>query len=119
MPEYIDREALMVALCEEIVGDGDYYSGKDAMQDQIRDMVSQFPQADVAPVRHGQWEWFEEWDPGTQDHPRECQDFGWRCGECKTALEDVVGGYWDDSYEEPKLKFCPNCGAKMDEEETT
>ena len=70
--------------------------------------------AAVAPVRHGRWEWFEDWDPGTPDHPRECQDSGWRCGECKTALEDVVGGCWDDSHEEPKLKFCPNCGCCMD-----
>ena len=67
-----------------------------------------------AQVRHGRWEWFEELDPGTPDHPRECQDSGWRCDECKTALEDVVGGCWDDPDEEPKLKFCPNCGCCMD-----
>ena len=67
-----------------------------------------------APVRHGRWEWFEEWNPSTPDHPRECEDCGWRCGKCKTALEDVVGGYWDNPDEEPKLRYCPNCGCRMD-----
>lgn len=59
------------------------------------------------------WEWFEEWSPGTPEHPRECDDCGWRCGKCKVALEDMVGGYWDDAFEKPKLHYCPNCGAKM------
>lgn len=59
------------------------------------------------------WEWFEEWSPSTPEHPRECDDCGWRCGRCKAALEDVVGGYWDNFYEEPKLTYCPNCGARM------
>ena len=61
----------------------------------------------------GEWEWFEEWNPSTTEHPRECDDCGWRCGECKTALADIVGGYWDDPDEKPNLNFCPNCGAKM------
>ena len=61
----------------------------------------------------GEWEWFEEWNPSTPEHPRECDDCGWRCGECKTALADIVGGYWDDPDEKPNLNFCPNCGAKM------
>lgn len=61
----------------------------------------------------GEWEWFEEWNPSTPEHPRECDDCGWRCGECKTALADIVGGYWDDPDEKPNLKFCPDCGAKM------
>lgn len=61
----------------------------------------------------GEWEWFEEWSPSTTDHPRECDDCGWRCGECKTALADIVGGYWDDPNEKPNLNFCPNCGARM------
>jgi rubrerythrin len=61
----------------------------------------------------GEWEWFEEWNPSTPEHPRECDDCGWRCGECKTALADIVGGYWDNPDEKPNLNFCPKCGAKM------
>ena len=72
--------------------------------------------ADVAPVRRGRWEWFEEWSQSTPCHPSECEDCGWRCSECKTALEDIVGGYWDDIYEKPMINYCPNCGAKMDDE---
>ena len=64
-------------------------------------------------VKHGQWEWFEEWIPSTPDHPKECEDCGWRCGKCKTALEDVVGGYWDDPFETPMINYCPNCGVKI------
>lgn len=60
-----------------------------------------------------EWEWFEEWSPSTPEHPRECDDCGWRCGKCKVALEDTVGGYWDNAFEKPKLHYCPNCGAKM------
>ena len=77
--------------------------------------IEVIPAADAAPVRHGKWEWFEDWNPSTPDHPTECEDCGWRCGKCKTALEDVVGGYWDDPDEEPTLRYCPNCGAKMEE----
>ena len=61
----------------------------------------------------GEWEWFEEWSPSTPEHPKECDDCGWRCDKCKAALEDVVGGYWDNPLEKPNLSFCPNCGAKM------
>ena len=61
----------------------------------------------------GWWEWYEEWSPSTTEHPRECDECGWRCHECETPLADVVGGYWDDPEEVPNLKFCPECGAKM------
>lgn len=94
MAEYIEREALMVALCKEIVGDGDYYNGKDDMQDQIRDMVSRFPAADVAPVRHGRW--LPQVVLGQK---------AWDCSECKT-----LGS--------PNWKWCPVCGCKMDLEAT-
>ena len=91
MTEYIERDTLMVALCKEITGEGDYYNGKDDMQDQIRDMVSQFPAADVAPVRHGKWL-----------HRKNGVAY---CSECEV---DTV---------EDKTNYCPNCGAKMDLED--
>ena len=80
----------------------------------VRAWLDDQPTVDAVEVVHGWWEWFEEWNPSTPDHPRECDDCGWRCGKCKTSLADMVGGYWDDYYEEPKLNYCPNCGAKMD-----
>ena len=104
MAEYIEREALMIALCKEIIGDGDYYNGKDDMQDQIRDMVSQFPAADVAPVRHGRWLHTEE-------------PLGWKdvdCMECSACHDSWIIGEdycFDDM---PLWNYCPSCGAKMD-----
>ena len=93
MAEYIEREALMIALCKEIIGDGDYYNGKDDMQDEIRDMVSRFPAADVAPVRHGEWLPTTKWWQGGSAW-KQCSECGiLHCG---------------------KSPYCPNCGAKMD-----
>lgn len=99
MAEYIEREELMVALCKEITGDGDYYNGKDDMQDQIRDMVSRFPVADVAPVRHA-----KVIDKIYDDHEtiKQPWDYRYYCSACKIPMRDS----WN--------KYCPNCGAKMD-----
>lgn len=96
MTEYIEREALMTALCKEIVGDGDYYNGKDDMQDEIRDMVSHFPAADVAPVRHEKWEVIV----GSDGKERMV------CTGCRKQ-QDLTGVF----------TYCPNCGAKMDLED--
>ena len=96
MTEYIERDALMVALCKEITGEGDYYNGKDDMQDQIRDMVSQFPAADVAPVRHGRWEIVVGSDG--KEHMV--------CTGCRKQ-QDLTGVF----------SYCPNCGAIMDLED--
>ena len=92
MAEYIEKEALIFALCKEITGDGDYYNGKDDMQDEIRDMVSQFPTADVAPVRHGRWEIIVGSDG--KEHMV--------CTGCRKQ-QDLTGVF----------SYCPNCGAKM------
>ena len=105
MAEYIERGALMAALCEKIVGDGDYYSGKDAMQDQIRDMVSQFPHADVVPVRHGRWVCIRK-------------GYGeYKCSVCH-GMDSNCSDYYG-THVVTEQEYCPNCGAKMDEEETT
>ena len=59
-------------------------------------------------VRHAEWEWFDE----LNGNPLEGQDrdWGWRCSVCKTALPDD----YDDPDCKPKIKYCPECGAKMD-----
>ena len=95
---------MIFALCKEITGDGDYYNGKDDMQDEIRDMVSRFPAADAAPVRHGHWISLTE-----------CANEGVYCSICKKKV-------WKSDYalcshkSRNKLRsdYCPNCGAKMD-----
>ena len=96
MDEYIEREALIIALSKEIIGDGDYYNGKDDMQDEIRDMVSRFPAADVAPVRHARWEVVVGSDG--KEHMV--------CTGCRKQ-QDLTGVF----------AYCPNCGAKMNLED--
>lgn len=92
--EYIERETLMAALCKEIIGDGDYYNGKYDMQDEIRDMVSHFQAADVAPVRHGRWITKQEKDTFAG------YLYSYECSECGRV-------------EKSKEPYC-HCGAKMD-----
>lgn len=108
MVEYIEKNVAIARLTALEIG-----NPCATMTDAKRQIADTRP-ANVAPVVHGLWEWFEDWYPSTPDHPMECEDCGWRCGECKTALEDMVGGCWDDSDDEPKLNYCLNCGAKMD-----
>ena len=90
MAEYIEREKVL--------------SKAVPVKGCFSDMISAYdvimlPAADVAPVRHGQWE---------------KQSGLYSCSECgKTCPYDVqadVIEYWTCNY-------CPNCGAKMDLED--
>ena len=90
MPEYIEREKVL--------------SKAVPVEGCFSDMISAYdvimlPAADVAPVRHGQWE---------------KQSGLYSCSECgKTCPYDVqadVIEYWTCNY-------CPKCGAKMDLED--
>lgn len=69
----------------------------------IQDFLDNIPTADVTPVRHGQWV------DRIVDENEVIQPWMKRyyCSEC------LEGG------SQSWFKFCPNCGAKMDEEETT
>ena len=99
MTEYIEREATVKLL--RSLGSRDYRREKGTIQEAIK-MVS-FPEytppADVAPVRHGRWELVEY-----QCTPLDT-DQALVCTECGFAHQN------DDWY-----NYCPNCGAKMDEE---
>lgn len=66
-------------------------------------MIENAPTVEAEPVRHGKWKWLS----CTYDRvPREAE---YECSEChhKTI---VHGDYM------PWEKYCPNCGARMDEE---
>ena len=74
--------------------DIDYY---DALMD-AEDAIDDLPSADVAPVRHGRWvESFKVNAPPTLKER-------WICSWCGNVQTYGATGY------------CPNCGAKMDEE---
>lgn len=87
MAEYIDREAALIKLMQ------DGCSAKNLQS------ISDMPAADVAPVRHGKW----------LGRPI-CGNCNCRCSEC---------GSWHHIHAnlrgEIMQKYCPNCGAKMDE----
>ena len=80
------------------------------------------PTIDAEPVRHGRWEWHEEWGPSTWLEPPDLFDAYWICSACGTDLLQYLKSHFPDipSYTEcseevpPTLERCPNCGAKMD-----
>ena len=86
MAEYIEREAAIESIMSE-PPDAHY-------PHWYADKIKAIPAADVAPVRHGQWEW------DTEDI--------YRCSNCaeKSHVKEVMG--------RPAWGYCPNCGAKMD-----
>ena len=87
MAEYISREALRDAL----------YAA-DAITMQAVKLLNQFPAADVAPVRHGHWIYHID-DLFPNDSTQECS---YCHAEENLTLHNE--------------NYCPNCGAKMDEE---
>jgi len=63
-------------------------------------MIEEAPAADVEPVRHGQYIG-TEFDGYADGNP---VYYEWKCSECDCVFED----------DEPKYRYCPHCGAKMD-----
>ena len=96
MAEYIEREALEVELNHRLnflMGENGEYDHYTSGFDEAVTRVENFPAADVAPVRHGKWLYGDYYDIGDV------------CSEC----------YWDSKMTHPSYRYCPNCGAKMDE----
>lgn len=87
MPSYIEVGELLMELNDTDIFDtyNDY--------SMVFDTIDNFPTADVAPVRHGQW-------------VKEKKDvlIHWHCSACRECY----------FLEEPNAKYCPNCGARMD-----
>lgn len=69
--------------------------------------------ADVAPVRHGRWDGEGDGYAETEDGEMAIVYDVWSCSQCGHTI--------DDGTDDPDLlpKYCPNCGAMMDEEEKT
>lgn len=61
--------------------------------------IAHLPAADVAPVRHGYWEFPIFADNDDELDPRV------KCSECGSV--EAAFARW---------KYCPNCGARMDKE---
>ena len=102
--EYIEREAAKARLrmwITDCVLDGDNETA-DRFRDCI-DLLDSIPDADVAPVRHGEWLKAED-------------DY---CGlniiQCSICHEEWCFEI-DDDVIDLNYHYCPNCGAKMDKD---
>lgn len=100
MDEYIELEKLVLVLRTRLQrlrkdsGEYDVYAnGYEECVSRVEDFLA----ADVAPVRHGRWEYNAQ-TMHTQSLMR-CSICGW------WTLDPSVDGVY---------KYCPNCGARMD-----
>lgn len=82
MADYINKQAFL-----------DYMKRTDRYFN-VKFDIENFPNADVAPVRHGQWEEASDGD-------------GIVCPFCRTDFCTII-------YDTECFNYCPNCGAKMD-----
>lgn len=103
MAEYIEREALEVALNHRLsflMAENSEYDHYTSGYDEAVDTVENFPSAaDVAPVVHGRWkQCFEDWRQQIE---------GDKCSAC---------GFEHYGTSINHYHYCPNCGARMDGE---
>lgn len=109
MSKYIDRDALLAELQEEIDFETSMYTEEQnkyftmGLKCALRDVKSQ-PEADVAEVRHGEW------------HYPPYAPFG---GSYEMKRCSICGYKPDFDADNPYSNFCPNCGAKMDGQRRT
>ena len=94
MAEYIKRENVLAEIDEFVKQNIAHGFPVDVFDiEMMKKMVEKLPAADVAPVVHGRW-------------VNGCQ-----CSVCG----DRHGPY--NSRHRPYYNYCPNCGAKMDDED--
>ena len=82
MDEYINKQAFL----DHMKRTDRYFN--------VKFDIENFPNADVAPVRHGRWEEASDGD-------------GIVCPFCRTDFCTII-------YDTEHFNYCPNCGAKMD-----
>lgn len=108
MDEYIKRNDAIHCVESQYV-DGKMWGNENTEGTLIEaytviDELSDIPAADVAPVMHGRWvKIYENGEPAVKQH-----QIGVFCSKCMKMPKDKF----------TESDFCPNCGEKMDEEET-
>lgn len=96
MSDYIKRDI------ERIIANAQECDIDALTWEEQKERLKAVKSADVAPVRHGRWESFEDVFMET------CYE----CSECGLAFYLADGG----TPKENKYHYCPNCGARMDGE---
>lgn len=96
MAEYIEREAVLEAMCKYCC---EYDSENTECICNERLGVLEIPAADVVPVVHGRW---TEKERIMYDSMRE-EDVHWFTYVCSVCAGEVMNN----------TNYCPNCGAKM------
>ena len=90
MAEYIEREKLLSHL----------FNKQDKPLDVMRE-ITEFPAADVAPVKHGKWGAYEVFPLTASLNGHPCSECGMRFSTSQIVFTNS----------------CPNCGARMEQEE--
>lgn len=93
MDEYIDREEVI-----SIINTAGFWEEED--REVAITCVKYAEAADVAPVKHGKWEQRDYFDE---------DDNVYVCSACDEPWTLNAG-----NPKENNMKYCPNCGAKMD-----
>lgn len=98
---YIDADILAELVEEEFDGIVVYDVPPDEAVADICDIIDSCPTVDVAPVVHGKWAFqYSTTDP---------EPFYSFCSHCRKPIKSTRAYHI--------YKFCPLCGAKMDESE--
>ena len=112
-PRYIDANLAKAQFTGNFQG---VYSPGEA-----KAMIDEVPTADVAPVIHAHWKEKGVWVPLARDaspwsydedrydfETHSQKEFWWVCSNCDYKGDDWIKPEW--------IKYCPKCGAKMDED---
>ena len=100
----IDADELKKKLADELsdaLGETDFTDGLQHGLKLAIELAEETPIADAEPIRHGHWE------KSKDDNDR------WRCSRCGNVY---IGFNGIHSTFAEICYYCPNCGAKMDDE---
>lgn len=88
-------DASQIHYCWMVGIDGEDHDGV-----TLQSVINKMPTIDAEPVKHGHWELLDE-----------CSNAGVYCSVCHKKVYKI-----DYANQKIKSNYCPNCGARMDEE---